>query len=239
MEDKEKHPVLYLIPSGLGNIRPSEVLPQVVKETLRRCRHFIVEDVRTARRFIRSVDKSIGIDQLKFFLLNEHTQAMEIPGLLEPLHQGYDMGLLSEAGLPCVADPGSLLVSLAHQAGFVVKPLPGASSIMLGLMASGFNGQKFIFHGYLPVDKRSRKQKIREMEADMMQHDRTQILIETPYRNNQLVQSLVTTCKPSTLLCIASNLTTEQEKITVKSIAYWKDRMPDLNKIPAVFLLYY
>ena len=234
MNEKLKNPVLYLIPGSLGSEQPAMSVSPEVRQVIKQLKNFIVEDLRSARRFIRSVDKEINIDALDFSLLNEHTEDMEVAGLLKPLQEGHDTGLLSEAGLPCVADPGSNLVTLAHQAGFTVKPLPGPSSIYLALMASGFNGQNYVFHGYLPIDKHERAQKIREMK-----NDRTQIFIEAPYRNNQLLQSLVRTCNGSTLLCIASGLTTEKERIIVKPVGQWKDNAPDLNKIPAVFLLYH
>lgn len=239
MTDRSASPVLYLIPAMLGDTLPEDILPSVVIRTLGKLTHFVVEDIRTARRLLKSIDKSMDIDSLHFYILNEHTRPEELPPLLEPLKEGNDMGLLSEAGLPCVADPGSRLVHLAHLAGFKVKPLSGPSSIYLALMASGFNGQEFTFHGYLPVDSKARKQKIREMEADTARHGRTQIFIETPYRNNQLMKSLVQACKDPTLLCVACNLTTEQEMIRVQSIGEWKKDMPDLHKRPAVFLLYH
>jgi 16S rRNA (cytidine1402-2'-O)-methyltransferase len=239
MDNHENIPVLYLIPSHLGEGSPPGMLPAVIAETISGLRYFVAEDLRTARRFLKSVDRKTDIDSLHFSLLNEHTKPEEIPGLLKPLKEGADLGLLSEAGLPCIADPGAQLVKLAHQAGFRVKPLPGPSSIYLALMASGFNGQNFVFHGYLPVDKQQRAMKIREIESDMLKNDRTQVFIEAPYRNNQLLSGLLKTCRDTTLLCIASDLTTKREKITVKPVGQWKGNEPDLHKVPAVFLLYY
>jgi 16S rRNA (cytidine1402-2'-O)-methyltransferase len=236
---KKIKPVLYLIPSLLGEGSPVSALPPVIGETIRNLKHFIVEDIRSARRFFKAVDRSADIDAMKFYLLNEHTSPEEISVLLGPLADGHDVGLVSEAGLPCVADPGSLLVRLARQAGYTIKPLPGPSSIFLALMASGFNGQNFLFHGYLPVEKGPRTQKIREMEADIAKNDRTQIFIETPYRNRQLLESLIQTCRESTLLCVAANLACENEEILVDAVGRWKLKAPDLNKIPAVFLLYH
>jgi 16S rRNA (cytidine1402-2'-O)-methyltransferase len=234
-----KRPVLYLFPSVLGDTSPHEVLSGTALRTIKRIRHFVVEDVRTSRRLLRAIDRKIDIDGLIFHELNEHTQEEEIPGLLQPLKDGFDLGLLSEAGLPCIADPGSRLVSYAHKAGFSVRPFPGPSSIYLALMASGFNGQAFVFHGYLPVSKSSRTRKIREMESDILKNGRTQLFIETPYRNNQLLKSLVETCKDPMLLCVAINLTTPEEKVVVKSIGEWKRSLPELHKQPAVFLLYH
>jgi 16S rRNA (cytidine1402-2'-O)-methyltransferase len=239
MEDQKKNPVLYLIPSLLGENSPVGTLPPVIGDTIRKLRYFIVEDIRTARRFFKAVDKSIDIDSLQFSTLNEHTTPQEITLLLKPLEEGHDAGLVSEAGLPCVADPGSQLVRLAHESGYTVRPLPGPSSIFLALMASGFNGQNFIFNGYLPVDRALRSHKIREMEADTLKNDRTQVFIETPYRNRQLLESLLQTCRESTLLCIAINLACEDEKIMVNTIGGWKSRIPEINKVPAVFMLYH
>jgi 16S rRNA (cytidine1402-2'-O)-methyltransferase len=239
MKSKNDQPVLFLFPSVLGSISPRDVISDRVLETIKSIRHFVVEDIRTSRRFLKSIDKTTDIDDLHFSELNEHTREDEIPGLLEPMHNGHNLGLLSEAGLPCVADPGSLLVAYAHRLGFQVKPFPGPSSIYLALMASGFNGQKFVFHGYLPVNKAGRTSKIKEMETDILKNGRTQLFIETPYRNNQLIKSLVETCKDTTLLCIASNLTTSEETVGVKTIRDWKRSLPDLNKKPAVFLLYH
>jgi len=213
-------------------------MPGMLDEILQRVKYYVVEDIRTARRFLKFVDKKIDIDQRNFAVLNEHTTEEEIPHLLKPLEDGYDMAILSEAGLPCVADPGSKLVRLAHLAGFLVRPIPGPSSIYLALMASGFNGQNFVFHGYLPIDKNERAQKIRELELDINRNDRTQIFIETPYRNNQLLSSLLKYCSDSVLLCIASNLTAAEEMIVVKPVGRWKKELPELHKVPAVFLLY-
>jgi 16S rRNA (cytidine1402-2'-O)-methyltransferase len=239
MADQTRKPVLYLLPSLLGDTTPSDVLPELVISTIRRIKHFIVEDIRTSRRFIKAIDKSIDINGLQFYILNEHTSDEELPLMLEPLISGHDTGLLSEAGLPCVADPGAKLVGLAHQSGFQVKPLTGPSSIYLALMASGFNGQNFIFHGYLPVDKQQRVKKIKEIEADTHRLDRTQIFIEAPYRNNQLLQSIIQTCNNETMLCIASDLTTKNEIISIKPIKEWKASLPDFHKKPVVFLLYH
>jgi 16S rRNA (cytidine1402-2'-O)-methyltransferase len=230
---------LYLIPSTLGEDSPLNVLPPVIAQTIAKLKNFIVEDVRTSRRFLKKINREIVIDDLLFQVLNEHTPEQEIPGLLAPLDQGNDVGLLSEAGIPCVADPGAILVSFAHANGIKVIPLPGPSSVFLALMASGFNGQNFTFHGYLPVDKKERIQRIKEIETLVYQKNQTQVFIETPYRNNQLLEALRMACKPETMVCIAIDLTLPGEKIirtTVKRLNM--DNMPDLNKNPAVFLLY-
>ena len=231
---------LYLIPSTLGEDSPLNVLPPIIPQIIDHLKHFIVEDVRTARRFLKKVSPGIIIDELSFQILNEHTQPEEIPALLQPLKNGNDAGLLSEAGLPCVADPGSKLVGYAHENGIKVIPLTGPSSIFLALMASGFNGQNFVFHGYLPVDKKERLQKIRELEAAAYQKDQTQIFIETPYRNQQMLEALIQGCRPQTKICIAIDLTLPGEKIfsgTASQCHVYKTM--DLRKKPAVFLLYH
>jgi 16S rRNA (cytidine1402-2'-O)-methyltransferase len=230
---------LYLIPSTLGEDSPMNVLPPIIPQVIENLKHFIVEDIRTSRRFLKKINPAIVIDELSFQILNEHTRQEEIQGLLSPLEDGKDVGLLSEAGLPCVADPGSALVGFAHENGIKVVPLTGPSSIFLALMASGFNGQNFAFHGYLPVDKRERIQKIRELEAAAYQRDQTQIFIETPYRNNQVLEALIQTCKPQTRICIAVNLTLPDELIISCTAAQCHVSNPaQLGKKPAVFLLY-
>ena len=228
---------LYLIPSTLGESSSLDVLPPVILKVIENLKHFIVEDIRTARRFLKKIKPDIIIDELSFQVLNEHTPQDEIPNLLETLLAGNDAGLLSEAGLPCIADPGSLLVGFAHENGIKVVPLSGPSSIFLALMASGFNGQNFAFHGYLPVDKKDRIQKIKELEAAAYQKDQTQIFIETPYRNVQMVESLAQACRPYTKICVAVDLTLPSEKIII-SIASQCHLLKEINKKPAVFLLY-
>ncbi|HOX77484.1 MAG TPA: SAM-dependent methyltransferase [Bacteroidales bacterium] len=231
---------LYLLPSTLGDGSPLSMIPPVVPETIARLRYFIVEDIRSARRYLKKTNPAIVIDELTFLVLNEHTEPGEIPALLEPMIHGNDAGLLSEAGLPCIADPGSLLVGMAHESGITVVPLPGPSSIFLALMASGFNGQNFAFHGYLPIDKKERIQKIREIESAVYTKDQTQVFIETPYRNKQMAEALNQACRPDTKICIAVDLTLPEEKIhhtTAKRLN--PDHPSGLNKKPAVFLMYH
>jgi 16S rRNA (cytidine1402-2'-O)-methyltransferase len=230
---------LYLIPSTLGDSSPVAGIPPEIPAIAGELRHFVVEDIRTARRFLKKIVPAINIDSLSFQVLDEHTRPEEVSSLLKPLLDGEDMGLLSEAGLPCVADPGALLVSQAHENGVKVVPLTGPSSVFLALMASGFNGQNFAFHGYLPIDKKERISRIRELESAVYQHDQTQIFIETPYRNNQVLDALIQACKPETKICVAFDLTLPGEKIiqTTAKRLNMNDR-PDLNKKPAVFLLY-
>jgi len=233
-----EHGSLVLIPTLLGNSQVEDVMPSNLKAVISKINHFVVEDLRTARRFLKKVDRETDIDALEFYLLNEHTRNEDISGLLKPLLEGKDIGLMSEAGTPCVADPGSSLVALAHENNIRVIPLSGPSSITLALMASGFNGQNFIFHGYLPIDSKSRKTDIRKLEQDAYRKDQTQIFIETPYRNMKLFESIIESCNPDTRMCIAVNLTTAEEKITTLRMAQWKKNPPAIHKQPAVFLIY-
>lgn len=230
-------PILYLIPSPLGEEPVDHILPPYNQRIILTLRHFIVEEIKTARRYLRRIDRTFPIDDCEFLIFNEHSHAEDVSALLVPLRKGFNMGLLSEAGLPCVADPGSALVREAQLEGYVVKPLSGPSSIFMALMASGFNGQQFTFHGYLPVDKRERESRLKSLERDSVQTHYTQIFIETPYRNNALLDSILATCNPGIYLCIASQVQQEGEFIVTKTIADWKKKRPDLNKKPAVFLL--
>ena len=230
---------LYLIPAGLGEQADPGALPAGLPQVIGKIRHFIVEDIRSARRFLKKALPAIIIDDLTFLVLNEHTPLHDQPDLLAPLHAGYDTALLSEAGMPCIADPGANLVSLAHEAGIRIIPLAGPSSLLLALAASGFNGQRFAFAGYLPVDSRERIRKIKSLENDAYQKDQTQIFIEAPYRNNQMLKALLENCQPATRLCVAANLTLPEESIISLTIDQWNRRpCPDLHKKPAVFLLY-
>jgi 16S rRNA (cytidine1402-2'-O)-methyltransferase len=228
---------LYLVPNVLSDADWQTVLPANVYRVLTDTRFFIVENIRTARRFMKQVNKEIYIDQLTFFELNKHTQASEIPAFLEPLEKGEDVAVISEAGCPGIADPGAEIVKLAHLKSISVVPLVGPSSILLSLMASGLNGQNFAFNGYLPVQSGARSKAISKLEKKAKIERQTQIFIETPYRNNQLIADLLKTCSASTLLCIAANITAENEFISTKTIAEWKKNTPDLHKQPAIFLI--
>jgi 16S rRNA (cytidine1402-2'-O)-methyltransferase len=229
---------LYLIPSPLGDEAPVSILPEFNRQVIKKLSHFVVEDLRTARRFLKKILPEINIDSLSFYILNEHSSEEDIAALPKILLAGNDLGLISEAGLPCVADPGALLVNHAHEAGIKVIPLSGPSSIFLGLMASGFNGQNFAFLGYIPIDKRERIMKIREIEANAMNSGQTQIFIEAPYRNRQLMDALLETLQPYTKLCIAVDLTTPGEYIKTLTVEQWKKAgFPEINKKPAVFLV--
>ena len=232
-------PGLYLIPVTLGETPLSQVLPEYNTPIIKSIRHFIVEEVRTARRFLKSVDKSIDIDSLHFYPMGKHADLSLFRQYLEPLKQGEPMGVISEAGCPAVADPGSYVVALAHEMNIKVIPLVGPSSIILSLMASGFNGQQFAFHGYLPIDASARAAKIRRMEEVSRLDHQTQIFIETPFRNRQLMEDLLKTCKNSTRLCVAAGITCPNEYIRTATIKQWKvEHWPDLRKVPAVFLLF-
>jgi 16S rRNA (cytidine1402-2'-O)-methyltransferase len=231
--------ILYLIPSALGDAPSPPDFPEINLKVIETLHHFVVEDVRTARRFLKKILPAIIIDNLSFQILDEHTKPEEVSVLLAPAIEGENMGLLSEAGLPCVADPGALLVSYAHENGVKIVPLTGPSSVFLALMASGFNGQNFAFSGYLPVDKKEKASKIRELEVSAYLQDQTQIFIETPYRNQQMMEALVETCRLQTRICIAVNLTMPDETIITRTIEQWKRmKWPEIQKKPAVFLLY-
>lgn len=229
---------LYLIPNLLGESCINHVLPTHNNEIINNIKHFIVEDIRTTRRFLKKVNKDIDIDKLTFFELNQHTNPQNISSYIAPLLKGEDMAIISEAGCPAVADPGALVVELAQQKNIRVIPLVGPSSILLALMASGFNGQSFSFEGYLPIDNDKRTKRLKTLESRIYSENQTQIFIETPYRNNKIVQDFISNCKPSTKLCIASEITTENEFIKTKTLSAWKNSLPDLNKKPTIFLLY-
>lgn len=229
---------LYLIPVTLGDTPLEKVLPAYNKEIILQIKHFIVEEVRTARRFLKKVDSSIDIDALTFYPLNKHTLAAEINGYLKPLIAGEPMGVISEAGCPAVADPGADVVALAQCRGLKVVPLVGPSSILLSVMGAGFNGQSFAFHGYLPIEQVERVRKIKQLEQRAYAEDQTQLFIETPYRNRRLLEELLQACRPQTRLCIACNVTCEDEYIRTRSIKEWKGHLPELEKRPCIFLLY-
>ncbi len=234
-----KKGTLFLIPVTLGdNKTVNQVLPEYNHRAISHIRHFIVEQVRTARRFLRAVNHPVAIDDITFFELNKHTDLNKIYSYLKVAEQGTDIGLLSEAGTPCVADPGSLIVEQAHKRGITVTPLVGPNSIILALMASGFNGQHFLFHGYLPIEASARNKKIKAMENAVYRESQTQIFIETPYRNDKLLESLTVTLKPETKICVAADLTLPSQFIKTLSVKEWKKQKPNLNKRPVVFLIY-
>jgi len=227
---------LYLIPSLLGDSDLEQLNPYLTK-LLPKLKYFVVENVKSARRFLKRVDKSININELTFFELHNNDDIAEQINFLQHAINGNAIGLLSDAGLPAIADPGEQFVLLAHQYNVKVVPLVGPSSVLLALMASGLNGEKFAFHGYLPIQKKERKQAIKRLEALSLQNEASQIFIETPYRNNQLLESLKSTCRDETFLCVAANLTLEDEFITTLTIEKWRTKKYDFHKIPAVFVL--
>jgi 16S rRNA (cytidine1402-2'-O)-methyltransferase len=229
--------ILYLMPNTLGNPENGLTLPPQVSSLVRNIGVYIVEDVRNARRFLKSLCREIVIDNLVFHILNEHTSDAEIPGFLREVEAGRDAAVLSEAGVPGVADPGARVVGAAHEKGIRVVPLTGPSSILLSLMASGLNGQSFRFHGYLPVKRPERIRKIRQLDQEVQSSSETQIFIETPYRNDALLSDLVDICQPDTRLCIAADLTLATEYICTRPIKEWKTQVPGLHKRPAVFLM--
>lgn len=229
---------LYLIPTALGGIEASAVLPGATLRALSRLTNFIVENPKAARQFLKAVGYPHPLQDLDFRTLDEHTPEPRLPELLAPLLASRDCGLLSEAGCPAVADPGAALIRLAHAHGIRVVPLVGPSAVLLALMSSGMNGQRFVFHGYLPVDKEQRRGKLRDLERDSLREDRTQIFIEAPYRNQSLLQAVLETCRDDILLCLATELTLPTETILTRTIAAWRTKPPDLNRRPTVFLLY-
>ena len=212
---------LYLIPVTLGDVEHRRVLPEYNREVILSIRHFIVENVRTARRE-----------------LNKHTSAEAVAAYLAPLAEGESVGVISEAGCPAVADPGADVVAIAQRKGYKVVPLVGPSSILMSVMGSGFNGQSFAFHGYLPIDASQRTNAIKKLEGRIYSENQTQLFIETPYRNNKLAEELIRTCRPSTKLCIASNITCEDEYIHTRPVKEWAGKVPDLSKKPTIFLIY-
>ena len=229
---------LYLIPVTLGETPIEQVLPAYNREIILKIRHFIVENERTARRFLKKTDSSINIDDLTFYLLNKHTSPQVISDYLKPISEGNPVGIISEAGCPAIADPGADVVAIAQQRNIPVVPLVGPSSILMSLMASGFNGQSFAFHGYLPIDGDKKIKAIKDCEQRIYSENQTQLFIETPYRNNKLLEDFLKTCRPSTRLCIAADITCESEYIKTKSIGEWKKQVPDLSKRPCLFLIY-
>jgi 16S rRNA (cytidine1402-2'-O)-methyltransferase len=232
---------LYLIPCQLSDVPLDKVLPAHNIEVVRGIKHFVVESVRSARRFLKKCDRSIDIDSLTFNELNEHTDLKDtaaIEALLDPIGLGEAVGVISDAGCPAVADPGADLVAIAQRRGYKVVPLVGPSSILMSLMASGFNGQRFAFEGYLPVDGQARLARLKEMTRRIEREHQTQIFIEAPYRNNQLIADLATHLPGRMRLCVASDITGENQSIITRTLGEWKQSRYDYHKIPTIFLLY-
>lgn len=228
---------LYLIPCTLGDTPIEQVLPAYNTEVIRQIRHFIVEEIRTARRFLRRVDREFPIDDSTFYEMGKHADEGRYASYLKPVSEGHPVGVISEAGCPAVADPGADIVSIAQRKGIRVIPLVGPNSMIMAVMASGLNGQSFAFHGYLPIDEWERARRLQQLEKRARQEGQTQLFIETPYRNRRFFDTLVRTLSPQTRLCVAAGLTTENEWIHTHTINEWRKlSLPDLGKTPAIFL---
>ena len=229
---------LYLIPTTMGDCDPMDVLPQTVKRTIDFIDHYIVENEKTARKSIKEVNPEKKQSELILFTLNKRTEVKEHLDFIKPLLDGKNIGLMSEAGCPGVADPGAVIVKLAHDKGIQVVPLVGPSSILLAMMASGMNGQSFTFHGYLPIEKDEKRASFKSLERISFEKNQSQIFIETPYRNNKLLEDLIQTLHPETHLCIATDITLPTEYIKTKKIAAWKKETIDLHKRPTIFIIH-
>jgi len=229
---------LYLIPTTLGEMNPEDVLPQTIKRSIDFIDHYIVENEKTARRFIKSVYPEKKQPELKISVLNKHTETSEHHAFIQPLLEGQHIGLMSEAGCPGVADPGAAIVKLAHEKGIQVVPLVGPSSILLAIMASGMNGQSFAFNGYLPIDKSDKKQALKNFEKLSSDKNQSQLFIETPYRNNKLFEDLMQTLQPGTHLCIACDITLPTEFIKTRTVNEWKKNKADLHNRPCIFIIH-
>lgn len=229
---------LFLIPCSLGETSFDRILPAQNTKIISELKHFIVEDIRSARRFLKKAYPAIVIDDLTFYVLNQHTTDAEISTFIKPMHDGNDVGVISEAGCPAIADPGADVVAMAQSQGFKIVPLVGPSSILLALMASGFNGQSFAFVGYLPVQPADRIKALKKLESRIYSENQSQLFIETPYRNMKMVEDILNTCQPNTKLCIAADITLDTEFIVTKTVKAWKGNVPDLSKRPTIFILY-
>lgn len=229
---------LYLIPTGLGDNPPLEILPISIKKVVESIDDYIVENEKTARRFIKSISKSKSQPSLKFHILNKYTEENELANFLDACKEGKPMGLLSEAGCPAIADPGADIVKLAHRDNIQVVPLVGPSSIVLALMGSGMNGQSFTFNGYLPIDRNERKTELKRLERLSFEQNQSQLFIETPYRNNKMLEDLRSTLQPQTRICVACDLTLSTEYIHTMSAKEWTSVKVDLHKRPAIFIIH-
>lgn len=228
---------VILFPVPLSETAPADVMPAGNIGLLRGVRYFVVENTRSARRFLRSAISDFDIDACTFTELNEHTHAADVVAMLEPAIHGPDIGVISEAGCPAVADPGSDLVAAAHRVGVEVLPLIGPSSLLLGLMGSGFNGQEFAFLGYLPVDADARRTRLRQIEREVRTTGRTSIFIEAPYRNNRMIADIVRSLSSHTLLCVASDVTGPKQNIRTMNVGRWAKAEYDYDRVPTIFLL--
>ncbi|MEJ4087798.1 SAM-dependent methyltransferase [Galbibacter orientalis] len=229
---------LYLIPTTLGEVEPLEVLPLSIKRVIENLDFYIVENEKTVRRFIKRISPKKSQPSLKIQVLNKYTLPEEIPTFITPCLNGYDVGIISEAGCPGVADPGADVVAIAHDKGVQVVPLVGPSSILLALMGSGMNGQSFAFNGYLPIDKAEKKKALKDLEKRSKELDQSQIFMETPYRNDKLLADLTTILAANTQLCVATDITLNTEYIKTQSVSQWKGANVDLHKRPTIFILH-
>ncbi len=229
---------LYLIPTTLGEMNADDVLPQTIKRTIDFIDYYIVENEKTARKSIKMVHAEKKQSELKLFLLNKHTDTKAHLDFIKPLLEGHNVGLMSEAGCPGVADPGAVIVKIAHEKGIQVIPLVGPSSILLALMASGMNGQSFTFNGYLPIDKSEKKQAIKGLEKLSFDKNQSQLFIETPYRNNKLLEDILQILQPNTLLCVACDITLPTEYIKTMTVNLWKKQKVDLHNRPCIFIIH-
>ncbi|CAH0336700.1 Ribosomal RNA small subunit methyltransferase I [Flavobacterium sp. CECT 9288] len=238
MNSKTSLGKLYLIPTTMGDCDPMDVFPQTIKRNIELLDYYIVENDKTARKSIKLVCPEKKQADLTLYVLNKHTETKEHLEFIKPLLEGHSMGLMSEAGCPGVADPGAVIVKLAHEKGIQVVPLVGPSSILLAMMASGMNGQSFTFHGYLPIEKDEKKSSLKTLERISFEKNQSQIFIETPYRNNKLLEDLIQILHPETHLCIATDITLPTEYIKTKKIAAWKKETIDLHKRPTIFIIH-
>lgn len=229
---------LYLIPTTLGETSALEVIPLSVKKVIEVIDHYIVENEKTARRSIKAISPGKSQPKLQIKLLNKYTDEQELPSYLDPCFEGISVGLLSEAGVPGVADPGADVVKIAHQKGIQVVPLVGPSSILMAMMSSGMNGQNFAFNGYLPIEQKQRKMELKRLEKLSFETGQSQLFIETPYRNDKMLTDIVNTVRPDTLVCIACDITLPTEFIQTKKASFWKTNLPDLHKRPAIFIIH-
>lgn len=229
---------LFLVPSPLGDTDIQQVIPSVVFPSISHVTHFAVEELRSARRYLSKLGFRGNIESLNFYEINEHSTPKDIEDIFAVLKAGNDMALISEAGLPAVADPGAALVSLAHKGDIDVVPFVGPSSLMMALMSSGLNGQCFAFCGYIPVKKEERKKRLKDLEARSKKYDETEIIIETPYRNDALFEDILSTLQPSTKVTVAANITMPDQYIKTKTVAVWKKDKIEISKRPCVFLIY-
>lgn len=228
---------VYLLPITMSDSADvAEVIPSEVISRILSLRFFVVENIKTTRRFLRKLDSTFPIDDSAFYILNKHTKKIDIDGFLSPCLNGNDLGIMSEAGVPGVADPGADVVSIAHQKDLQVVPLVGPSSILMSMMASGLNGQNFAFNGYLPI-KDGRAKRIKQLEQRVFSENQAQIFIETPFRNNHLLKDLLDNLLADTMLCVASNITAENEFIKTMKVSKWKKNIPDLSKLPTIFII--